>query len=59
LYINFLFRVYSVIVKTGSSIYNVTKDISQRLCGNLKMYAIHRQYIGAIFDGDIATAVDF
>jgi elongation factor G len=51
------FRVYSGQANAGSSIYNSTKDNSERLGRILQMHANHRQDIETVYAGDIAAAV--
>ena len=50
-------RVYSGILKTGSYVYNSTKDERERISRLLKMHANHREDVDAIYPGDIAAAV--
>jgi elongation factor G len=51
------FRVYSGTVKTGSSVYNSTKDSTERIGRILQMHANHRTDIDTCYSGDIAAAV--
>ena len=51
------FRVYSGVMKTGASVYNPTKDRSERLGRILKMHANKREEINEVYAGDIAAAV--
>jgi len=51
------FRIYSGSLKSGSSVYNSTKDSSERIGRVLQMHANHRQDIETCFAGDIAAAV--
>ena len=51
------FRVYSGQLQTGSSIYNSTKDSSERIGRLLKMHADKREEIKEVYCGDIAAAV--
>ncbi|MCL2056050.1 MAG: elongation factor G [Oscillospiraceae bacterium] len=53
------FRVYSGTVKSGSQVYNSTKDTGERLGRILMMHANHRQDIDVCYSGDIAAAVGF
>ncbi|MDR1467252.1 MAG: elongation factor G [Oscillospiraceae bacterium] len=53
------FRVYSGSVKTGSTLYNATKDSNERLGRILQMHANNRQDIDTVYAGDIAAAVGF
>ncbi|MBI4213816.1 MAG: elongation factor G [Chloroflexi bacterium] len=50
-------RVYSGVLKSGSYVYNSTKDERERISRLLKMHANHREDVEAIFPGDIAAAV--
>ncbi|MCL2088930.1 MAG: elongation factor G [Oscillospiraceae bacterium] len=50
-------RVYSGSIKSGSAIYNSTKDGSERIGRILQMHANHRQDIDTIYAGDIAAVV--
>ncbi|WP_338955466.1 elongation factor G [Spiroplasma endosymbiont of Polydrusus cervinus] len=51
------FRVYSGVLKKGSSILNSTKDKSERIGRLLKMHANNREEIETVYAGDIAAAV--
>jgi elongation factor G len=51
------FRVYSGTVKSGSHVYNSTKDKKERLGRILLMHANKREEIEEAFSGDIAAAV--
>ena len=51
------FRVYSGSITTGSSVYNSTKGIRERLGRILQMHANHREDIEQVYSGDIAAAV--
>jgi elongation factor G len=51
------FRVYSGTLKTGSYIYNSSKDTKERIGRILQMHANHREEIDAVTAGDIAAAV--
>ncbi|MEG1863211.1 MAG: elongation factor G [Oscillospiraceae bacterium] len=51
------FRVYSGVVKTGTSVYNSVKDNNERIGRILQMHANHRQDIDICYAGDIAAAV--
>jgi elongation factor G len=51
------FRVYSGELQTGVSIYNSTKDSSERIGRLLKMHANKREEIKEVHCGDIAAAV--
>ena len=51
------FRVYSGSVKSGTTIYNASKDSRERLGRILQMHANHRQDLDEVFAGDIAAAV--
>ena len=51
------FRVYSGILKAGSSVYNATKDNNERVGRILQMHANHRKDIDEIYAGDIAACV--
>ena len=51
------FRVYSGTLKTGSYVYNSTKDKRERIGRILRMHANHREEIEEIRAGDIASAV--
>jgi len=51
------FRIYSGTVDSGSTVYNSTKDHSERIGRILQMHANHRQDIETCYAGDIAAAV--
>ncbi|MEA4911418.1 MAG: elongation factor G [Oscillospiraceae bacterium] len=51
------FRVYSGKVDAGSSVYNSTKNNSERIGRILQMHANHRKDIETCYCGDIAAAV--
>lgn len=51
------FRVYSGIAKTGSQVYNSTKDTNERLGRILQMHSNHRQDIDCCYAGDIAATI--
>ena len=51
------FRVYSGQAQTGVTIYNSTKDSSERVGRLLKMHANKREEIKEVYCGDIAAAV--
>ncbi len=51
------FRVYSGTLNAGSSVYNSTKDNTERIGRILQMHANHRQDIETVYAGDIAAAV--
>ena len=51
------FRVYSGTLKTGTSVYNITKDTKERVGRLLKMHANKREDIEEVYAGDIAAAV--
>ena len=51
------FRVYSGQLQTGTSIYNSTRDTSERVGRLLKMHANKREEIKEVYCGDIAAAV--
>jgi elongation factor G len=50
-------RVYSGQVKTGDSVYNVTKRRNERIGRLLKMHANKREEISEIYAGDICACV--
>jgi elongation factor G len=50
-------RVYSGILKSGSSVYNSTKGKTERIGRLLKMHANKREEIKEVYAGDIAAAV--
>jgi elongation factor G len=51
------FRVYSGVLTSGSSVYNATKQRSERIGRLLKMHANKREDIKEVYAGDIAAAV--
>jgi len=51
------FRVYSGTLKSGSYVYNATKDRKERIGRILQMHANHREEIDQVYAGDIAAAV--
>jgi elongation factor G len=51
------FRVYSGTLKTGSYVYNSTKDTKERIGRLLQLHANHREEINSVSAGDIAAAV--
>ncbi|UZQ29440.1 MAG: elongation factor G [Spiroplasma phoeniceum] len=51
------FRVYSGVLKKGSSVLNSTKDKTERIGRLLKMHANNREETEAVYAGDIAAAV--
>src|SRR6187399_2439256 len=51
------FRVYSGVLTSGASIYNATKQRTERIGRLLKMHANKREEIKDVFAGDIAAAV--
>jgi len=51
------FRVYSGVLSSGSSIYNATKQRTERIGRLLKMHANKREEIKEVYSGDIAAAV--
>jgi elongation factor G len=51
------FRVYSGVLTSGSTIYNTTKQRSERIGRLLKMHANKREEIKEVYAGDIAAAV--
>jgi len=51
------FRVYSGTLKTGSYVYNSTKEKKERIGRILQMHANHREDIDVVYSGDIAAAV--
>ncbi|MEW6663237.1 MAG: elongation factor G [Bacillota bacterium] len=51
------FRVYSGSLKTGSYIYNSTKNKRERIGRILQMHANHREEVQGVSTGDIAAAV--
>ena len=53
------FRVYSGTLKTGSYVYNATRDKKERIGRILMMHANDRQEVPEVYAGDIAAAVGF
>ncbi len=51
------FRVYSGVLSSGGSIYNATKQRTERIGRLLKMHANKREEIKEVYSGDIAAAV--
>ena len=51
------FRVYSGTINAGTTVYNSTKDCTERMGRILQMHANHRQDIETVYAGDIAAAV--
>jgi len=51
------FRVYSGTVNAGDTVYNSTKDNTERMGRILQMHSNHRQDIDTCYAGDIAAAV--
>ena len=51
------FRVYSGVLTTGTSVYNATKQRTERIGRLLKMHANKREEIKEVYAGDIAAAV--
>ena len=51
------FRVYSGVLKSGSYIFNSTKNKKERIGRILQMHANHREEITEVYTGDIAAAV--
>jgi len=51
------FRVYSGTLKTGSYVFNATKQTKERIGRLLKMHANKREEIDEVYAGDIAAAV--
>jgi elongation factor G len=51
------FRVYSGFLTSGSTVYNATKQRSERIGRLLKMHANKREEIKEVYAGDIAAAV--
>ena len=51
------FRVYSGMVKAGSTVYNSVKDNNERMGRILQMHSNHRKDIDCCYAGDIAAAV--
>ncbi len=51
------FRVYSGVLKTGSYVYNASRDEKERVGRILQMHANHREEIEEVRAGDIAAAI--
>ena len=51
------FRVYSGTLAAGSTVYNSTKDNTERIGRIVQMHANHRQDLEMVYAGDIAAAV--
>ena len=51
------FRVYSGTLTDGSTVYNSTKDNTERIGRIVQMHANHRQDLEMVYAGDIAAAV--
>ncbi len=51
------FRVYSGTLETGSTVYNSSKDCTERIGRILQMHANDRKDIEKVYAGDIAAAV--
>jgi elongation factor G len=51
------FRVYSGMLKTGSYVYNATKDRKERIGRILQMHANHREDRDVIYAGELAAAI--
>ena len=51
------FRVYSGVVKAGSTVYNANKDSNERMGRILQMHSNHRKDLEECYCGDIAAAV--
>ena len=51
------FRVYSGVVKAGSTVYNANKDNNERMGRILQMHSNHRKDLEECYCGDIAAAV--
>src|SRR3989449_4497101 len=51
------FRVYSGTLKSGSYVYNASKDKKERIGRILQLHANHREEIDEVYAGDIAAAV--
>jgi elongation factor G len=51
------FRVYSGVLKSGSHVYNATKDKKERVGRILQMHANTREELDAIYAGELAAAV--
>ncbi|GMB10848.1 MAG: elongation factor G [Candidatus Improbicoccus devescovinae] len=53
------FRVYSGVMKSGTQVYNSTKDSTERIGRILQMHANNRKDIEEVYSGDIAAGVGF
>jgi len=53
------FRVYSGSIKSGSYVYNATKDRRERVSRLLQMHANKREERDEVYAGDIAAAIGF
>ena len=51
------FRVYSGVLKTGTYVYNSSKDSKERIGRLLKMHANNREDVEELYAGDIAAIV--
>jgi elongation factor G len=51
------FRVYSGTLKSGSYVYNSTKDVKERIGRLVQLHANHREEVESVSAGDIAAAV--
>ena len=51
------FRVYSGTLTAGSTVYNSTKDNTERIGRIVQLHANHRQDLEMVYAGDIAAAV--
>ncbi|MEX0689935.1 MAG: elongation factor G [Candidatus Paceibacterota bacterium] len=51
------FRLYSGTIKTGSYVYNATKDVQERVGRMLRMHANHREEVDEIHAGDLGAIV--
>src|SRR5205085_9885823 len=50
-------RVYAGSLKSGSYVYNVSKDVRERVGRIVKMHANHREDVDSVSAGDIAAGV--
>ncbi len=50
-------RIYSGVLKTGGTVYNITKGKRERVGRLMKMHANHRQDINEAYAGEIVAAV--
>ena len=50
-------RVYRGVLKSGSYVYNTTKDKKERIGRLLKMHAIKREEVDALYSGEIGAVV--